>query len=440
MTTKCVPLCYPDNFKWDKHEGIWMSTEVFKKTLENGEEVTVVVLDTEGLGAYDANNQDDVHLFTLICLLSSVLVYNCRGTMTSEDITKLGLVGTLDKVIRGKEVRVTDESQAKDFRKFFPNFLWVIRDVTLACALPRGSKLVEVGMHEYVLKEVLNSEDADCERDNIKERNRLRTVLLTSFPAFYSMKLPLPATKPSVMAVMDRGATRNRLSQTFLDGVDEFVSRCGSLMKPKKAWPYIGNITGCHFAGLIRQYVYELAVDGTEICMQTVGKRVMEETLDEMEQNAFVEYCNNMGKFAQSALPCPDHEIFKKHNDYFFKAMKNFKKNSKYINDVDLLNQYRKNFEERICIFAKDHHVIIAGYLKGIFEDNVQKSDAFCKQLAMDLVKQKLDPLISSSAGSGSPVDLNTEIQLVEKLYKEQARGPQVLHVYKTVVLVSLIK
>ncbi|XP_070547966.1 guanylate-binding protein 4-like [Ptychodera flava] len=132
--------------------GIWMSTDVFKKTLGNGEEVTVVVLDTEGLGAYDANSQDDVHLFTLICLLSSVLVYNCRGTMTGEDLMKLSLVGALDKVIRGDEVGYSDKPKAKDFRKFFPNFLWVIRDVTLACTLRRGGKLVEVGMNEYMLK------------------------------------------------------------------------------------------------------------------------------------------------------------------------------------------------------------------------------------------------------------------------------------------------
>ncbi|XP_070547927.1 guanylate-binding protein 2-like [Ptychodera flava] len=344
------------------------------------------------------------------------------------------LVGALDKVIRGDEVGYSDKPKAKDFRKFFPNFLWVIRDVTLACTLRRGGKLVEVGMNEYVLKEVLNIENDDRENDKIKERNRLRKALLTSFPAFYSMKLSLPATDPSIMAVMNEGETRKRLSKPFLDGIEEFVSRCESLMKSKKAWPYVGNITGYNFAGLIRQYTYELAFDGTELCMQTIGKKVMEEMLGKIEGTAFIEYCNEMGNFAESALPCPSHEIFNKHNEYFFIALKTFKTNSKYINDVDMLNEYRHNLEERICVFGEEHHIIIGGYLNGILRDNIQKSDAFCKQLAMDLVKEKLDPLLKSSGGSRSPVNLNTEIQLVEKLYKEQARGPQVLHVYKTVL------
>ncbi|XP_070548158.1 coiled-coil domain-containing protein 91-like [Ptychodera flava] len=168
--------------------------------------------------------------------------------------------------------------------------------------------------------------------------------------------------------------------------------------------------------------------------MQTIGKKVMEELLGKIEGTAFIEYCNEMGNFAESALPCPSHEVFNKHNECFFIALKTFKTNSKYINDVDLLNEYRHNLEERICAFGEDHHIIIGGYLNSILEDNIQKSDAFCKQLAMDLVKEKLDPLLKSSGGSRSPVNLNTEIQLVEKLYKEQARGPQVLHVYKTVL------
>ncbi|XP_070548218.1 guanylate-binding protein 4-like [Ptychodera flava] len=82
--------------------GIWMSTDVFKKKMKNKAEMSVVIMDTEGLGAYNAYSQDDLQLFSLMALLSSVLVYNSRGSLTSEDIKQLSWVSTLGDMIHGK--------------------------------------------------------------------------------------------------------------------------------------------------------------------------------------------------------------------------------------------------------------------------------------------------------------------------------------------------
>ncbi|XP_070548235.1 guanylate-binding protein 2-like [Ptychodera flava] len=421
--------------------GIWMCTEVFKKTLENGIEVTVIVLDTEGLGAYDAYKKDDMQLFALMCLLSSLLVYNCKGVMSAEDIKQLSLVGTLDKVLQGNKEGGGNKSLATDFINFFPNFMWLIRDVTLEFTITRDGEEVQVGAKKYILEEVLKIEKEDFRSDEkIKESNRLRRVLLTSFPMFDAMELTMPSLDPKVISVMNEGVNRNRLSQLFLDGIDDFVSRCGSLMKPKKAWPYVGNIHGKQFAKLVKQYVSEFAINSDELFIHSAVNKVMEALLNEAEELAIMEYRSAMDSFAKSALPCPNHEILNKHRGCLFKAMKVFRDNTKYINDAELLHRHTQHLEERIANFSKDSNTCISGHLHVILESNDKKSDAFCKQLVMELIEENVRPLISPFGSPKQSADLNTAIQKVEKLYKEKARGPQMLHVYKTLLAEEIIK
>jgi len=66
--------------------GIWMwiVPDKFKDT--NGQEFTVVLLDSEGIGAVSSGGPDDHCIFTLTILLSSVLIYNSAGVPTRTDL------------------------------------------------------------------------------------------------------------------------------------------------------------------------------------------------------------------------------------------------------------------------------------------------------------------------------------------------------------------
>ncbi|XP_070548251.1 uncharacterized protein [Ptychodera flava] len=120
--------------------------------------------------------------------------------------------------------------------------------------------------------------------------------------------------------------------------------------------------------------------------------------------------------------------------------MKVFRDNTKYINDAELLHRHTQHLEERIANFSKDSNTCISGHLHVILESNDKKSDAFCKQLVMELIEENVRPLISPFGSPKQSADLNTAIQKVEKLYKETARGPQMLHVYKTLLAEEIIK
>ena len=55
----------------------------------NGQEFTVVLLDSEGIDAVTADGSDDHCIFTLTILLASVLIYNSSGVPSRNDLDGL---------------------------------------------------------------------------------------------------------------------------------------------------------------------------------------------------------------------------------------------------------------------------------------------------------------------------------------------------------------
>jgi len=61
--------------------------------------VAMIVVDTEGLGAYDEDENHDAKIFLLALLLSSLLIYNSVGTIDENALNSLSLVINLSKKI-----------------------------------------------------------------------------------------------------------------------------------------------------------------------------------------------------------------------------------------------------------------------------------------------------------------------------------------------------
>lgn len=73
-----------------KTMGIWMWDQPFKMKLESyHEEVTIILLDTEGIDAANATDQGDSQIFTLSVLLSSLMIYNSMSVPKREDLNQM---------------------------------------------------------------------------------------------------------------------------------------------------------------------------------------------------------------------------------------------------------------------------------------------------------------------------------------------------------------
>lgn len=92
-------------------EGIWLWVVDAKKVFPDWApaDMTIVLLDTEGLGSYQKSATHDVKIFSLAVLLSSFFVYNSLTTIDDNAMDQLSLVVELTKHIRARadeEVRV----------------------------------------------------------------------------------------------------------------------------------------------------------------------------------------------------------------------------------------------------------------------------------------------------------------------------------------------
>ena len=73
-----------------KTMGIWMWDRPFKIKLKDyNEDVTLILLDTEGIDAANASDQGDSQIFTLSVLLSSLLIYNSMTVPRREDLNQM---------------------------------------------------------------------------------------------------------------------------------------------------------------------------------------------------------------------------------------------------------------------------------------------------------------------------------------------------------------
>ena len=90
----------------------------------------VLLIDSEGIGAFDEEENHDTKIFLLALLLSSYFIYNSVGTIDENALNTLSLIVDLSKELQVKS-DVTEETDPDEIAKYFPSFLWVVRDFSL---------------------------------------------------------------------------------------------------------------------------------------------------------------------------------------------------------------------------------------------------------------------------------------------------------------------
>mmetsp|Transcript_17268 Transcript_17268/g.12343 ORF Transcript_17268/g.12343 Transcript_17268/m.12343 type:complete len:126 (-) Transcript_17268:394-771(-) len=78
-------------------KGLWIWKEVFYAPTDEDKETPIIIIDTEGLGAFDEDDNHDTKIFLLALLLCSLLVYNSVGSIDENVLNNLSLVVNLSK-------------------------------------------------------------------------------------------------------------------------------------------------------------------------------------------------------------------------------------------------------------------------------------------------------------------------------------------------------
>ena len=131
--------------------------------------MSLIVVDTEGIGAFDEDQNHDTRIFMLAVLLSSYFIYNSIGSIDENALNNLNLVVNLTKNL---QVRASDSSlDVDEVADYFPSFLWVIRDFSLKLEDASGNAITS---REY-LENALTPQKGVS--DSIEAKNRIRKLL-----------------------------------------------------------------------------------------------------------------------------------------------------------------------------------------------------------------------------------------------------------------------
>ena len=133
-------------------KGLWIWSKPIYGTDSDGNRIPILLIDTEGFGAFDEDTNHDIRIFTLAILLCSYFVYNSLGSIDENAIQSLSFVINLSKHIQLK----TSENSSQNFKRqntsegdfdheeladLFPSFMWILRDFALQLVDENGETI-----------------------------------------------------------------------------------------------------------------------------------------------------------------------------------------------------------------------------------------------------------------------------------------------------------
>nr|XP_039266375.1 atlastin-2-like [Styela clava] len=194
--------------------GIIIWNEVFYVPDASGSEVAVLIMDTQGLFDNETIKENNVKLFTLSALMSSVQVLNVMRQIEERDLENLQLCVEF----------ATKAAQQSEAQFKLQKLLFLVRDYSfdLEYGLEDGNKYLE---------EVLRP------RSGRHQLTEIRSHLRSSFSNLCCFLMPPPGSK--VMNTKNKFEGKNKeIDEEFLKELPNFVE---SLLHPKNLLAKISN-------------------------------------------------------------------------------------------------------------------------------------------------------------------------------------------------------
>lgn len=394
--------------------GIWMWIVPEKFQDANGLEVTVVLLDSEGIDAVSGEGTDDHCIFTLTILLASMLIYNSAGVPTRTDLDGLDYILKLSQRIQihsssqgGDEAKGSIDD-VKIFHKTFPFFMWLLRDVVLA--LPKGCN----DLKDYFLTKVFKASSSGTKVD---KANEVAESILSYFPGFDAFKLPPPSSEPDVVLNLNRDEVQDDINKSFLRGVDEFKSRLWSKLSPKYSLNEGEFVTGEALATMVTTYVTALNTPGTVPNVQKAWDVFVSTKCTQIKAAAIESYDKTMESEMAGKLPCERDAIRQVQAIALDKALKLFEEETFGISTANIEN------------YLTELTAHMDNGLNSWQDRNTQLTKETCHQLLAGLKHRHLDPVLTQLRGKEGCKVSFAEIMAcyssIELGFKEEAKGAE---------------
>ncbi|KAI8480037.1 Guanylate-binding protein 5 [Branchiostoma belcheri] len=448
---------------WDSQTyGIWMGTKVLR-----GKNFTIVLLDTEGIDAAGASADQDASILVLTTLLSSQLIYNSLSVPYKRDLENMQC---FIKLARGISVRKGGVTRISAFHEFFPDFLWLLRDVSLKMENEDGE---EMDPTEYLKIRVLGRPSSD-EFDDESISDKVGRAILTVFPSVECATLE----RPSHIANNIPKHT-DSLNPDFNKGVNALTERLLLKSRAKRSYDKGSTVSGVALSFMVNHYVEAVndpnsipALDNTwQNIVELMRTKAIEEVVDEYNrqmqaqvatatnnwQDPLEESQENKRRGLRRATsrasgrggltarnPPSQLTLMELHNELLNKVTSmllervgqfGISAEKRSSENEDLIDELQKRLvvreEQTVDYVAVDGtrrkekgFVVTGGELLKYIQQNKELSKTFCQKLFERLFNQ-IRERVESPPEDYDFEQLLGELENTRQEYNEQARGPE---------------
>ncbi|KAH9797131.1 Guanylate-binding family protein [Citrus sinensis] len=224
-------------------KGLWLWSAPLKRTALDGTEYNLLLLDSEGIDAYDQTGTYSTQIFSLAVLLSSMFIYNQMGGIDESAIDRLSLVTQMTKHIR---IRASGgKTTPSELGQFSPIFVWLLRDFYLDL-VEDNRKITPRDYLEIALRPVQGSG-----RD-IAAKNEIRDSIRALFPDRECFTLVRPLSNENELQRLDQ-ISLDRLRPEFRAGLDALTKFVFERTRPKQVGATV--LTGPVLIGITESYL-----------------------------------------------------------------------------------------------------------------------------------------------------------------------------------------
>ena len=362
-----------------KTKGIWM----WLRPHPTEPNRHLLLIDTEGLADPEkASPSHDIWIFSLAILLSSTFVYNSVGTIDNTALNDLHLASTLTENLM---VKAGGEEDGTEFGRFFPIFVWVVRDFFLEKEIEgKAVSANEYLEHCLVLKKGRTKAISDA--------NHLKQCIRSFFEDRHCFVLPRPVNEEEKLRHLET-VRETDLDPKFMEVSREFTEFIYRKAPAKKVRGK--EVNGRMFVNMAQCYVDAIR-EGKIPCIESAVSYVSKVENTKAIDNALGVYDSDMTGLR---FPTDEANLHQQHMAAQTKAMKAFAtlsvldKSQEY--QTTLTDMLRKRYVDLVAKNEASSVSKCRAILQELSKDIEQqvKNGAFLKPGGYELYRSQMERL-----------------------------------------------
>ncbi|XP_028409815.1 guanylate-binding protein 6-like [Dendronephthya gigantea] len=400
--------------------GIWIGTQVLKT-----DHFTVLLVDTEGIDSASAEKKNDISLLVLTILLSSYFIFNTLSVPRQSQLEELQCFVQL---VTGLRVSREGEDDYRKFSTVFPDFLWLLRDVTLT---PTDEKGNEIDPKTFLMDRVLKPSGGFEEKPSDKVAKALKMF----FPSIDCIALPPPSENAEIMRNIEQN--EDKLSPKFKAAVPGVTNHIFSKIKPKTGYSTDSRVTGAQLACMLETYVKAVNDPSAIPVMETSWQTSLRVIAERFHSECLELYKKGMDAALEERDNIPlettgeGTTIVSVHRKYYTSAQQHLRKGLGPMSNEAELSKFLSNLQQ--AVFGTKGKSTEGEHKTGLFHEywrqNNEMSVEYCEKIRDQLWKTISEKLSKENSGY-TYEQLKEDLKRFEIDYRQNAKGPAKEKVY----------